>query len=102
MGTEPSDSIRNATWYVTSYSPGGLVADKNLLLCQPFVLDLASMCEGIPTAGQITIKLGFAPTSANNLMEFDEIYSELMKRSRPSLVSAPPVRVSSFIFGNDV
>ncbi|KJA14260.1 hypothetical protein HYPSUDRAFT_59467 [Hypholoma sublateritium FD-334 SS-4] len=57
---------------------------------QPFTLDLVSTRARTPTAGKITIKLGFATTSSNNLMDFDEIYGELVKRSRPSLVSAPP------------
>ena len=30
-------------------------------------------------------------------MDFDEIYAELLKRSRRSLVSAPPVRVPPFL-----
>jgi hypothetical protein len=46
------------------------------------------------SAGSVQIKLGFTPApNSNNLMDFDEIYAELLKRSRPSLVSAPPVRV---------
>ena len=38
------------------------------------------------------MKLGFAPTAnTQNFMEFDEIFAEPVKRSRPSLVSEPPV-----------
>ncbi len=65
---------------------------------QPFTLDLASTRAGTPPAGKITIKLGFATTSSHNLMDFDEIYGELVKRSRPSLVSAPPVRTIHSIY----
>ncbi|KAF8166385.1 C2 domain-containing protein, partial [Pholiota molesta] len=57
---------------------------------KPFSLNIISTRAGTPTTGRIHIKLGFAPTSANNLMEYDEIYGELVKRTRPSLVSAPP------------
>ncbi|KDR72275.1 hypothetical protein GALMADRAFT_74027, partial [Galerina marginata CBS 339.88] len=63
---------------------------------QPFSVNLVSTRANTPSAGSIQIKLGFAPTpNAQNLMEFDEIYGELVKRSRPSLVSAPPVSISS-------
>ena len=65
---------------------------------QPFTLDLASTRAGTPPAGKITIKLGCATTSSHNLMDFAEIYGELVKRSRPSLVSAPPVRTIRSIF----
>ncbi|KJA25211.1 hypothetical protein HYPSUDRAFT_214202 [Hypholoma sublateritium FD-334 SS-4] len=56
----------------------------------PFTLDLVSTHAGTPNAGKITIKLGFATTSSHNVLEFDEIYRELVKRSCPSLISAPP------------
>ncbi|KIM40811.1 hypothetical protein M413DRAFT_446183 [Hebeloma cylindrosporum] len=56
-----------------------------------FSLDVVSTRAGTPNTGTIQIKLGFAPTpNAQNLMEFDEIFAELVRRSRPSLVSAPP------------
>ena len=43
--------------------------------------------------GNIQVKLGFVqPPNTTSLMDFGEIYSELVKRTRPSLVSAPPVR----------
>ncbi|KAF9534069.1 phosphatidylserine decarboxylase-domain-containing protein [Crepidotus variabilis] len=54
-------------------------------------LNLSSTRANTTSTGSIQIKIGFAPTpNSNNLMDFDEIYSELVKRSRPSLVSAPP------------
>ncbi|EGN98626.1 hypothetical protein SERLA73DRAFT_54356, partial [Serpula lacrymans var. lacrymans S7.3] len=43
-------------------------------------------------SGSVQIKLGFVPApNTTNLMEYDEVFAELIKRSRPSLVSAPPV-----------
>ncbi|OBZ66242.1 Phosphatidylserine decarboxylase proenzyme 3 [Grifola frondosa] len=41
--------------------------------------------------GTIHVKLGFvAPAKTTTLMDFGEVYSDLVKRTRPSLVSAPP------------
>ncbi|KAF8808440.1 hypothetical protein BYT27DRAFT_7188951 [Phlegmacium glaucopus] len=58
---------------------------------QPISLNLVSTRASTPSTGSIQIKLGFVPTSdAQNLMEYDEIFTELNKRSRPSLVSAAP------------
>ena len=59
---------------------------------QPITLSLVSARLGTPSTGSVQIKLGFVSTSdAQNLLEFDEIFTELIKCSRPSLVSAPPV-----------
>ena len=59
---------------------------------QPITLSLVSARVGTPSTGSVQIKLGFVPTSdTQNLLEFDEIFTELIKCSRPSLVSAPPV-----------
>lgn len=56
-------------------------------------LNLVSTRANTPSTGSVQIKFGFVLTpNSNNLMEFDEIYSELVKRTRPSLVSAPPVK----------
>ncbi|KAL6301148.1 phosphatidylserine decarboxylase-domain-containing protein [Sparassis latifolia] len=42
-------------------------------------------------SGTIHLKLGFVPAAKSApLMDYDQLYSELNKRSRPSLVSAPP------------
>ncbi|KAK0469409.1 phosphatidylserine decarboxylase-domain-containing protein [Desarmillaria tabescens] len=58
---------------------------------QPFSLNLVSTRDGIKAAGSVQVKLGFvSPPKTQNLLEFDEIFSELIRRSRPSLVSAPP------------
>ena len=63
-----------------------------IFVLQPFTLSLVSARVGTPSTGSVQIKLGFVPTSdIQNLLEFDEIFTELIKCSRPSLVSAPPV-----------
>jgi phosphatidylserine decarboxylase len=42
------------------------------------------------------VKLGFVDAAnPQSLMDFKDVYTELVRRSRPSLVSAPPV---SFLF----
>ncbi|KIY68538.1 hypothetical protein CYLTODRAFT_421485 [Cylindrobasidium torrendii FP15055 ss-10] len=57
----------------------------------PFSLPLQSSRPGTTASGTITLKLGFVQApGTNNLLELDEIYSELVRRARPSLVSAPP------------
>ncbi|KAF9524143.1 hypothetical protein CPB83DRAFT_948437 [Crepidotus variabilis] len=44
-------------------------------------------------AHQIAIKINFVPTpNSNKLRDFDKIYNEVVKRSPPSLVSAPPTQ----------
>ncbi|KAF8957740.1 phosphatidylserine decarboxylase-domain-containing protein [Flammula alnicola] len=69
----------------------------------PISLDIVSTRAGTPTTGSMQIKLGFARTAnSQNLMEFDEIYSELVKRSRPSLVSAPPTEGVGTIRSNQI
>ncbi|KAI0035374.1 phosphatidylserine decarboxylase-domain-containing protein [Vararia minispora EC-137] len=45
-------------------------------------------------AGYIRVKLGFVnPPGVANLADFGETFEELVRRSRPSLVSAPPKRI---------
>jgi len=54
-------------------------------------LIIVSTRPNTPSTGSVQIKSGFVPISdTQSLMEFDEIFSELVKSSRPSLVSAPP------------
>lgn len=63
-----------------------------IFVLQSITLSLVSARVGTPSTGSVQIKLGFVPTSdTQNLLEFDEIFTELIKCSRPSLVSAPPV-----------
>ena len=60
-----------------------------IFVLQSITHSLVSARVGTPSTGTVQIKLGFVPTSdAQNLLEFDEIYTELIKCSRPSLVSA--------------
>ncbi|KDR76857.1 hypothetical protein GALMADRAFT_37282, partial [Galerina marginata CBS 339.88] len=58
-----------------------------------FTLNLISTrTNGQPT-GSIQVKLGFAPapdTDPQNTMPFEDVYAELLRRTRPSLISAPP------------
>ncbi|EIW57117.1 uncharacterized protein TRAVEDRAFT_168718 [Trametes versicolor FP-101664 SS1] len=52
--------------------------------------NLQSSRNSTPPSGSIQLKLGFvSPPNTTTLMDFGEIYSELVKRTRPSLVSAP-------------
>ncbi|KAK0446101.1 phosphatidylserine decarboxylase-domain-containing protein [Armillaria borealis] len=56
-----------------------------------FSLNLVSTRDGMKAAGSVQVKLGFvSPPKTQILLEFEEIFSELIRRSRPSLVSAPP------------
>ncbi|KAH7884251.1 phosphatidylserine decarboxylase-domain-containing protein [Phlebopus sp. FC_14] len=54
-------------------------------------LTLVSTRAATHAFGSVQIKLGFtSPPNALPVMTFDEVFAELVKRSRPSLVSAPP------------
>ncbi|KAH7926361.1 hypothetical protein BV22DRAFT_1009230, partial [Leucogyrophana mollusca] len=54
--------------------------------------NLVSTRASTHVSGSVQIKLGFVPApGTHSAMEFDEVFEELVKRSRPSLVSAPPV-----------
>ncbi|RDB20431.1 Phosphatidylserine decarboxylase proenzyme 3, partial [Hypsizygus marmoreus] len=58
---------------------------------KPFSVNLESTRASTNATGAVQLKLGFAaPPNAQTALDFDEIYGELVKRSRPSLVSAPP------------
>ncbi|KAF9488064.1 hypothetical protein BDN71DRAFT_1540749 [Pleurotus eryngii] len=41
--------------------------------------------------GSVKVKLGFVSLNPAIPVDFHDVFSELVKRSRPSLVSAPPV-----------
>ncbi|KAF6765662.1 phosphatidylserine decarboxylase-domain-containing protein [Ephemerocybe angulata] len=57
---------------------------------KPFSLDLLSTKSNTIATGSVQLKLGFvAPPNSNELMQWEAVYRELSKRSRPSLVSAP-------------
>ncbi|KAF9220448.1 hypothetical protein BS17DRAFT_797725 [Gyrodon lividus] len=54
-------------------------------------LTLVSTRATTHASGSVQIKLGFViPPNPQSSMGFDEVFAELIKRSRPSLVSAPP------------
>ncbi|KAI0706958.1 phosphatidylserine decarboxylase-domain-containing protein [Earliella scabrosa] len=56
-----------------------------------FSTNLVSTRNSTQATGNIQVKLGFVPPpNTAALMDYAEIYSELVKRTRPSLVSAPP------------
>ncbi|PPQ91990.1 hypothetical protein CVT25_004661 [Psilocybe cyanescens] len=67
----------------------GFDAERNIL----FTLPLGLTCASNPLQGRITIKLSLVHTpDMQNLKEFGSTYGELIKRSRPSLVLAPPTQ----------
>jgi phosphatidylserine decarboxylase len=69
-----------------------LILDSAIL--QPFSTNLVSARVSTQATGSVQVKLGFVSTAnTRSLMDFDEVFTELVKRSRPSLVSAPPVRI---------
>ncbi|KAF8072329.1 phosphatidylserine decarboxylase-domain-containing protein [Lyophyllum atratum] len=56
-----------------------------------FTVNLQSTRAGTAASGAVHVKMGFVkPSQSQTQLEFDEIFAELVKRSRPSLVSAPP------------
>ncbi|KAF7971904.1 hypothetical protein HWV62_19467 [Athelia sp. TMB] len=58
---------------------------------QPYTVNLVSSRASTPATGTVQIKVGFVNTPGTlALMEFKDVYKELVRRSRPSLVSAPP------------
>jgi phosphatidylserine decarboxylase len=69
------------------------MADNRVgLTFQPFSLNLLSSKPNTVATGSIQLKLGFAtPPNTESLMEWEAVYREFVKRSRPSIVSAPAV-----------
>ncbi|KAK7682588.1 hypothetical protein QCA50_014388 [Cerrena zonata] len=58
---------------------------------KPLNLNVVSTRIGAQATGTAQVKLGFVhPPNISSLMEFSEVYSQLVKISRPSVVSAPP------------
>ena len=59
---------------------------------QPFDVPLASTRGNTESRGSVKVKLGFVrPQDTQLFMEFPDVYAEIVNRSRPSIVSAPPV-----------
>ncbi|KAL4264791.1 Phosphatidylserine decarboxylase proenzyme 2 [Pleurotus pulmonarius] len=57
---------------------------------QPFSINLDSTRANTHATGSVKVKLGFVSPNPAVPVDFHEVFSELVKRSRPSLVSAPP------------
>ncbi|KAG2018560.1 phosphatidylserine decarboxylase, variant 4 [Coprinopsis cinerea AmutBmut pab1-1] len=58
---------------------------------KPFSVNLLSTRAQTTVTGSVQIKLGFVlPPNVANPPAFEAVYKDLVKRSRPSLVSAPP------------
>lgn len=58
---------------------------------QPRSVNLVSTRANTHASGVAIVKLGFVvPPGAHSPMAFERVFAELVKRSRPSLVSAPP------------
>ncbi|TFK49776.1 hypothetical protein OE88DRAFT_1662429 [Heliocybe sulcata] len=58
---------------------------------KPFSAPVVSTRTTTKARGSIQIKLGFVqPPNTTSLLDYDEVYQDLVKRSRPSLMSAPP------------
>ncbi|KDQ25151.1 hypothetical protein PLEOSDRAFT_1024674, partial [Pleurotus ostreatus PC15] len=58
---------------------------------QPFSINLDSTRANTHATGSVKVKLGFVSPNPAIPVDFHDVFSELVKRSRPSLVSAPPV-----------
>jgi len=64
-------------------------------LLQPFLANVVSTRASTHATGTIQIKLGLVEGPQSKfLMHFNEVYAEFVRRSRPSHVSAPSVRLS--------
>jgi phosphatidylserine decarboxylase len=59
---------------------------------KPITLHLVSTRHNTHVTGSVHVKVGFvSPPQSETPVDFPFVFSELNKRSRPSLVSAPPV-----------
>ncbi|TRM55379.1 phosphatidylserine decarboxylase-domain-containing protein [Schizophyllum amplum] len=57
----------------------------------PFTVNLVSTRTSTQAKGSVELKVGFvSPPHTHNLLEFPEVFEELVRRARRSLVSAPP------------
>jgi len=77
-----------------SLSPIEGLQSSELAILQSFSVNLISSRATATATGTMHIKLGFVqPPNSTSLPDFGDIYNALIKQSRPSLVSAPPVRI---------
>ncbi|KAJ4490689.1 hypothetical protein J3R30DRAFT_3278261, partial [Lentinula aciculospora] len=85
---EPGDPVRTLGWDEEGNTP--------------FSIPLASTRSNTHAQGTVQLKIGFVETSKHQAhhqrVDFEEVYSELLKRSRPSLVNIPPVSGFSLSF----
>lgn len=58
---------------------------------QPIMVPLISTRNNTAAVGALEVKVGFVQVPDMTPVDFAEVYDDLVKRSRPSLVSAPPV-----------
>ena len=73
----------------------GLYFIYAIFVLQPFSANLVFTRASTHAMGTMQIKLGFVEAPQTNwLMDFNEVYAELVRHSKPSLISAPPVRLS--------
>lgn len=76
----------------------GHQSKKQAMPLQSFSVNLISSRATTTASGTMHIKVGFVhPLNSTSLPDFGEIYNALIKHSRPSLVSAPPVRIHSLL-----
>ncbi|KAJ3782369.1 phosphatidylserine decarboxylase-domain-containing protein [Lentinula aff. detonsa] len=75
---EPGDQVRALGWH----EQGNI----------PFSISLASTRSNTHARGTVQLKIGFVEDERDPDVgvDFEEVYSELLKRSRPSLVNIPP------------
>ena len=70
----------------------GRQSRESPLPLQPFSVNLISSRATTTASGTMHIKVGFVhPLNSTTFPDFGETYNALIKHSRPSLVSAPPV-----------
>ncbi|KAJ3793372.1 hypothetical protein GGU11DRAFT_691909, partial [Lentinula aff. detonsa] len=76
---EPGEQVRALGWHEQGNTP--------------FSISLASTRSNTHARGTVQLKIGFVEDERDPDVgvDFEEVYSELLKRSRPSLVNIPPV-----------
>lgn len=76
----------------------GILTLYFVFFTQPFSVNLISSRATTNATGTMHIKVGFVhPPNLTTQPNFTETYDALIKRSRPSLVSAPPVCIVSVV-----
>ncbi|KAJ3889118.1 phosphatidylserine decarboxylase-domain-containing protein [Lentinula edodes] len=73
---EPGEQLRALGWFEEGNTT--------------FSLSLASTRSNTNAQGSVQLKIGFEEKYPDVEVDFEEVYGELLKRSRPSLVNIPP------------